>query len=132
MTLEQLNEYLVLGETRARNAELLENLERAAYPKSPGFDAMPHGGGVSDRVGDLAAEIADVKSDIERIDAEMQHMAGQIEDFIGRVPDAQIKIVLRLRFLRCLSWKQVASVLGNYRTADSARHIALDYLRYNP
>lgn len=128
MTLQDLNEYLELRETLARDQELLGNLKSAAGPRASSISGMPHGAGIRDRVGDLAIEIADMQDDIEAIQRKVDEITGTVQQFICDIPDAQIRLIFRLRFMRGLSWKEVAATVGMYKTENSVRKITYEYI----
>lgn len=128
MTLQELNEYLELGETLERNEELLANLESAAHPGAQVMTGMPHATGIKDRVGDLAIEIADMREDIEAIRLQIDQRTDEVQQFIREIPDAQLRLVFRLRFVRRLSWKEAAGVMGRYKTAASAKNLVYSYM----
>lgn len=133
MTLQELNEYMTLGETIIRDMELLENLEAAALPGAQNLTGMPHAHGVKDRLGDLAAEIADMRTDISELEQEREKKKTEIEKFIRRIPDARIKLIFRLRFIRGLAWKEVAGILGRWNTEEGVKRAAYRYMdAYNP
>lgn len=102
MTLQELSQHFRLREQLARDKEMLESLEDAALPKAQTLTGMPHAPGVSDKVGDLAAEIAQEEATV---------MA-----YINTIEDYHTRMVFRLRFLRGLAWKEVAAVIGGRNT----------------
>ena len=57
MTLQELSKYYKLHERLERNREMLSSLYVAAGPGAQVITGMPHAPGVSDKVGDLAAEL---------------------------------------------------------------------------
>ena len=62
MTLQELSKYYKLHERLERNREMLSSLYAAAGPGAQVITGMPHAPGVSDKVGDLAAELWDCKA----------------------------------------------------------------------
>ena len=116
MTIEELN---VLFDLRAElewlntaKAQLMD----AATSTTAKLNGMPHGSGVTDKVGGLAAEIADLDSQIE-----------QITDWIAGIRDPRTRLVFRLRFFRALSWKEIAKI--THTTTDTVKAIVYRYLR---
>ena len=98
---------------------------------SPGASAltgMPHTPGVSDKVGDLAAEIADMDAYIQYIEAEIKANEPPILDFIQSIEDPPVRIIFRLRFIRGMTWKEVSQVLGQFTTEKSVSQICYKYL----
>lgn len=70
---------------------------------------MPHTPGIKDKVGDLAAEIVDMDARVGFLEEEVKASEGQIMPFIQGIDDDQTRLIFRLRFLRGLAWKEVAS-----------------------
>lgn len=128
MTLDELN---VLFDLRAELEELTEirrSLMDAATKTTTKLTGMPHGSGVTDKVGGLASEIADFDRQIERVNTEIAEKEAVVSAWIDTIPKAKVQLVFRLRFLRGLQWKEIAPLLGRYVTGDSVRMIAYRYL----
>lgn len=128
MTLQELSQYYKLRERLRRDEEILESLEEAAGPGSQAFTGMPHAPGIKDKVGDLAVEIADMKQNIELLQAQIAQEEAAIQEFIRTVPDEQMRTILRLRFLRCLTWGMVARLIGGRNSADGVKSVCYRYL----
>ena len=79
------------------------------------------------KVGDLAAEIVDMDARVGFLEEEVKASEGQIMPFIQGIDDDQTRIIFRLRFLRGLAWKEVATVVGG-NTEESAKRICYRYL----
>lgn len=129
MTLEELNQHLLLREQLNQENEILAALLSAAQPGAARLTGMPHAPGVNDKVGDLAAEIADVSTHIDEIKAVLASQEPEILAFITGIPDIQVRTILRLRFIRALSWKEVSQVLGRYTSEASVRSACYRFFR---
>lgn len=88
---------------------------------------MPHGSGVTDKVGGFAAEIADLDSQIEQITAKSDAKEAQLADWIAGIRDPRTRLVFRWRFFRALSWKEIAKI--THTTTDTVKAIVYRYLR---
>lgn len=128
MTLQELSRHLKLRERLARDEEILKSLEATAYPGAQAFTGMPHTPGVSDKVGDLAAEIADMKEQIRLLAAEIAQEEATVTAYINTIKDGQTRMIFRLRFLRCLTWAEVATVIGGRNTEAGVRMACYRYL----
>ena len=128
MTLEELNEYFRLLGRLNRARELLASLEAAAAPRSPQLDGMPHTPGYSDRVGSLAAEITDMRTRVADLENEARWESVEVSRFIDSIPDDQARLIFRLRFLRGLSWGEVAAIIGGGNTENSVKKICYRHL----
>jgi hypothetical protein len=52
-----------------------------------------------------------------------------INDFLNTVDDSLTRQIFSYRFLKCMSWKQVAYMVGGNNTEDSVRKISERYLK---
>ena len=127
MTIEELN---VLFDLRAElewlntaKAQLMD----AATSTTAKLNGMPHGSGVTDKVGGLATEIADLDSQIEQITAKSDAEEAQLASWIAGIRDPRTRLVFRLRFFRTLSWKEIAKI--THTTTDTVKAIVYRYLR---
>ena len=69
MTLAELNWHFALRDKLEKARETMATLRQKALPGASALTGMPHTPGVSDKVGDLAAEIADMDAYIQYIEA---------------------------------------------------------------
>lgn len=128
MTLRELSKYYKLHERLERNREMLTSLSAAAGLKAQVITGMPHAPGVSDRVGEMAVEIADLEEKIAVLEARCDRERRKLEKYIGTIKDDQTRMIFRLRFIRCMTWPQVAEALGGRNSADGVKHICYRYL----
>lgn len=128
VTLEELSQYYRLHMRLERNLEMLEALEAAAHPGAQTLTGMPHAAGVHDKVGDLAIEIADLKSCIQSLQEELKQEETALNTFISTIENEQTRMIFRLRFLRCLTWKEVAVMIGGRNSEAGVRMICYRYL----
>ncbi len=128
MTLEELSGYYRLHIRLERNLEMLESLEAAAHPGAQLITGMPHAAGVRDKIGDLAVEIADLKDRILSLRKELDRKEAEISGFIAAIENDQTRTIFRLRFLRCLTWGEVAALIGGRNTEASVKSICYRYL----
>jgi len=112
MTKEELSRHVELHKQLAADLDLLATLEARTEPRVQHMDGMPHAPGVRDVVGDLAAELADLKTEISELETEIARSEGEIMDYITSIKDTQTRMIFRLRFIRGMSWKEVAATIG--------------------
>lgn len=129
MTIEELN---VLFDLRAElewlntaKAQLMD----AATSTTAKLTGMPHGSGVTDKIGGLASEIADFDRQIERVNTEIAEKEAVVSAWIDTIPKAKVQLVFRLRFLRGLQWKEIAGVVGTYAIESIVKHTVYQFLR---
>lgn len=128
MTLGELSQHFRLLEQLDKAKEIAQNLRSAAIPGAQVLTGMPHAPGVRDRVGDLAVEIADMEDKIKALEAEIAENGKKVEEFIATIENDQTRTIFRLRFLRCLAWKEVAAVLGGRNTEAGVRMMCYRYM----
>ena len=128
MTLEELSKHFKLLERLDRDKEILENLRSAAVPGAQVLTGMPHAPGMRDKVGDLAVEIADMEDQIDALEAEIAENGKAVAEWISTIENDQTRIIFRLRFLRCLTWKEVAAVVGGRNTEAGVKMTCYRYL----
>lgn len=129
MTLQELSKYYKLHERLERNREMLSSLYAAAGPGAQVITGMPHAPGVSDKVGDLAAELWDLQSKIDYLEQRCAEEKKKLEKYIGGIKDDQTRMIFRLRFIHCMAWPQVAETIGGRNTANSVKLICHRYLK---
>ena len=95
--------------------QMIEELRGRAVPGSPALDDMPHGSGVSDKVGTLAIMIADLEAKLPSYERQILEEHDQVEEFIRGIEDDKTRITFRLRFQAAKSWKEVAELLGKWK-----------------
>lgn len=131
MTLSELSRYFKLQSKQQRNQLMLESLQDKAHTGALGaqvITGMPHAPGVRDTVGDLVVEIEDVKGEIERLGIEMDQAEREISSYIETIPDIQTRLIFRLRFLRCMTWDEVADTIGGRNTVSGVKKTCYRYL----
>ena len=128
MTLQELSKYYKLHERLERNREMLSSLYAAAGPGAQVITGMPHAPGVSDKVGDLAAELWDLQSRIDYLEQRCAEEKKKLEKYIGGIKDDQTRMIFRLRFIHCMTWPHVAKAIGGRNTANSVKLICYRYL----
>ena len=129
MTLQDLNRYLSLCKQLEKARESLLDLQEAAVPGAQVLTGMPHTPGVKDKVGNLAIEIADTKDAIEEMEAEVQALGEEVNIFIKTIPYVELRTIFRLRFIRMLTWEDVAEVFRWRYSESTLRRRVEQYMK---
>ena len=128
MTLQELNQHFALLEQLRELQERLEYFQSKATAITSRLTGMPRGNGITDKVGTFAAEIADMTAEIQQLEVRIQANKQSVIAFIETIPDCNIRLILRLRFIHGLPWKEVADLSGQWSTEDSVRGACYRYL----
>lgn len=127
LTMRELTQHYELKKRLEDEEKMLMLLETAAYPK-PALDGMPRAPGLGAEVGDLAADIADIRDHICSLRGEVERDEERVAAFIDTIEDPYIRVIFRLRFIRCLLWKDAADAIGGGITSDGVRMACYRYL----
>ena len=71
-------------------------------------DGMPHGSGVSDKVGNTAAKIADLTAEINREIDKLADLRREIEAAVRTVDDSVLRELLERRYIDGDTWENIA------------------------
>lgn len=130
MTLEDLKEHLDRIQTLNYLNEELEALRSVAYSaNAPSLTGMPHGTGISDRVGRFATEIVELESRVKYMESQIEESEARISEWLSSIEDFRVRIALRLHYLRGLQWKEVAPAIGKYCTESGVKNMCHRYLK---
>lgn len=121
MTRQDLEKHLKLRRQLMECRDILQNLKRSVGPGTQALTGMPHAPGVKDKVGDLATEITYMERRVAALQAKVDDQAVEVRNFIAGVQDDHLKIILSLRYIRGLTWIEVALVLGGRNTGSGVK-----------
>lgn len=79
-------------------------------------------------MGDLAVEIADMEERIRFLHEEIAQAEAAVTEFIKSIENDQTRTIFRLRFLRGLTWAEVAYIIGGRNTEDGVKSVCYRYL----
>lgn len=131
MTLSELNRHREICERLKEDDEMIEKLRASYGLKSPTMNDMPHGSGTSDPVAVLAAEIADLEAKQKYLREEAKASEAEIRKFTNGIEDTITRLCFNLRFIGCMSWKEVADAIGGWNSPGSVKQLCYRYLKLN-
>lgn len=114
MTKQELSQLYYLNREIEQLKKRIAELESAATSTTQSITGMPHVGGISDKAGKYAAEIVDLKELLELNLKKCFYELNRLNRYIESVEDAQIRVILSLRYVNGLSWKQIAFSIGEH------------------
>lgn len=87
--------------------------------------------GVSDKIGKYAAEIADLKELLDLNLKKCFYELNRLNRYIESLDDAQMRLILSLRYVNGLSWEQVAYSIGGGNSDKSVQMVLNRFLNKN-
>ena len=129
MTLKELSQLYYLNREIEMDKRRLQELEVKALPGAQVITGMPHAPGVTDKVGEYAAEIADLRGIIEAKHQQCLYERSRLERYITTIEDSLLRQVFTYRFVNGLPWQQVAACIGGSNTADGVRMMCNRYIK---
>lgn len=112
MTKKELSQLYWLNREIEEEKRKLRELEAASTSGTAKITGLPHVSGAHDKIGDMAILIAEQR---DLIDLKVRQSAieyNRLNRYIAGVEDAQMRMILSLRYVNGLSWQQVAFAIG--------------------
>lgn len=129
MTMKELSQLHWLNLEIDRDKQRLAELEaRATSPGGPNMSGMPGGGGAGSSVEGDAIAIIELKEQIRGKLTRAMAERDRITAYLDGVDDAQLRLIMHLRFVDGLSWGQVGASVGAGYTGDACRMACKRYL----
>ena len=126
MDLAELNKHLALVEKLHDAQEIYRGMEAKSLGAQK-VTGMPHGTGVSDKVGMLAAELADMAARIEYLQQQVDESAAPIRAWTNTIEDEWTRMFFRYRYLYGYSWAEVAAEKKGL-TEEAVKMVCYRYL----
>lgn len=121
MTKKELSQLYWLNREIEEEKRKLRELEAASTSSTAKITGLPHVSGAHDKIGDMAILIAEQRDLIDLKVRQSVIEYNRLNRYIAGVEDAQMRMILSLRYVNGLSWQQVAYSVGGNNTADSVR-----------
>ena len=128
MFIDKLNDHCDLVQDLNEAKELYATTEAKALGAQV-LTGMPHGTGVSDKAGALAAALADISAQIAYLEKKKMETEPQVKAFVNSIERPTLRQIFRYRYLYGLTWPEIAEILGPGTTADSVRMRCERYLK---
>ena len=127
---ELKNLYYLKKEIKEQQRRLAE-LEAAATNCSIEITGLPSGKGISDRIGNYAAQIADLRALLDLNIKKSFYELNRLIRYIGSIEDPLIRQIMIYRFENHMSWQQIEHAIGGNNKAESLRKKLYRYLYSN-
>lgn len=92
---------------------------------------MPKGNMIGDKLATYAADIADLKTLLDLNIRKYYYELNRLNRYIASVDDSLTRMIMTLRFINGLSWRQVAYSVGGNNTDENVKKIAYRYINKN-
>ena len=90
---------------------------------------MPSGNGVTDKLSKCAVEIADLKVLIDLNLKKCFYELKKLNRYIDSIEDSRLRMIMKLRYVNGLSWRQIAFSIGGGNTEDGVRKVHDRFLK---
>ena len=114
MTRKELSQLYYLKKEIKEQQRRLDELETAATACTAKITGLPSGRGISDKIGNYAAQIADLKGLLDLNLKKCFYELNRLDRFIQNVEDSQMRIILTLRYIQGLTWQKIAFAIGEH------------------
>ena len=128
MTKKELSQLYYLNREIEEQQRRLAELEAGAILCNATITGMPKAHGVSDKIAKYVVEIADLKALLDLNLKKCFYELNRLNRYINSVDDSQIRIILALRYINGLSWRQIAFSIGGGNTEDGVKKMAYRFL----
>ncbi|MBC8612089.1 hypothetical protein H8702_13405 [Massilimaliae timonensis] len=128
MTNKELSQLYYLVKEIKLKRQQLEQLRTIAEGTTVELTGMPHGTGINDKVGNIAADIADIKAILELKIQEYYYQYNRLTRYIESIDDSLVRQIMTLRYIELKEWNDVADMVGGNNTEDSVKKRVYRYL----
>jgi len=129
MTLREIKRYATLVARLSRAEEILESIQNASRPGSATSSSTRiNATKDKDKVGNLLAEIEDLQDRIAYLKREIDKEKRKLNKFIDKIVDERVRMALRLKYFRDITWWQVADILGENYNEEGVKKLCYKYL----
>lgn len=129
MTKHALSKLIYLNKEVEYLKMRITELECAAESQQMRITGMPRVVGFSDRVASCTVEIAELKELLDLNLRKCFRELNKLKRYIEGIEDSEIRMIMTLRYINGLSWRQIAGRISAYATEDSVRMRHNRYLK---
>lgn len=130
MTKKELSQLYYLKREIKEQQKKIKELETTATSCSSKIDGLPSGEGINDKIGNYAVQIADLKSLLDLNLKKCFYEFNRLNRYIQSVEDSQMRMILTLRYVNGLTWRQIAKSMGVAGDGSTERKKHDRFLKY--
>lgn len=112
MTKKELSQLYYLKKEIKAQQKRIKELEAAATSCSSKMDGVLSGKGTTDKIGNYAAQIADLKKLLDLNFKKYFYELKRVSRYIQSIEDNQMRKILTLRYIKGLTWQNIAYEIG--------------------
>ena len=112
MTKKELSQLYWLNREIEEEKRKLRELEAASTSSTAKITGLPHVSGSQDKIGEMANLYAEQRDLIDLKVRQSVIEYNRLNRYIAGVEDAQMRMILSLRYVNGLSWQRVAFAIG--------------------
>jgi len=90
---------------------------------TPHYSGMPGGGGYQEGPKSSWTRLAEYDGELDEMIRRRIESIRAVEQFIDRVQEPTYRVILRYRYLNCLSWSEIEAAMSGGEYAFGLRHI---------
>ena len=121
MTKKELAQLYYLKKEIKEQQRRLDELETAATACTAKITGLPSGRGISDKIGNYAAQIADLKGLLDLNLKKCFYELNRLDRYIQSVDDPLLRQIMTYRFVNGYSWSKISYTIGGSNTPDGLR-----------
>lgn len=99
----------------------LDELETAVTDCTAKITGLPNGRGISDKIGNYAAQISDLKGLLDLNLKKYFYELNRLYRYIQSVDDPLLRQIMTYRFVNGYSWSKISYTIGGSNTPDGLR-----------
>lgn len=107
----RLQEYADMRREYEIQLERLDRLRASVDYKSPSFEQMPKGGGFKDKMVEHVARVEELEEAMGKDLKTMQDERKYLDGLIKKLPKADERAVIRMKYFDCIGWMDITSAL---------------------
>ena len=121
MTKKELSQLYYLKKEIKEQQRRIAELEAAATKCTANISGMPSGKGISDKVGQYAAQIADLKAILDLNLKKSFYELNKLTRYIESIEDSEMKLIFSFRYIQNMSWYEISKNLGSLGDGSTER-----------
>jgi hypothetical protein len=131
MTKKELSQLYYLNREIEEQQRRLAELESLATSATGHITGTPRAMRTADRVGEYASEIADLKALLDLNLKKCFYELNRLNRCIAGAADSQTRLILSLRYINGMTWRQIAFSIGGNNTEEGVKKAAYRYIEKN-